>query len=449
MVLTPTLFRALKANQIGALEVEDIIALPSASMKAISTTALPSLNSLAFAEIDPTIISKLSPSQIGALTSQQISMLGDYQVFDMTGSQLKAISAHNAHAFTELAIASIGGMNGGKIIKDLNIAEFSASQINALSGDQAGYLTQTQLATLTSNNINGLTANQIQQMTPASFSGIGSTDKSVLPYLGVLAVGAISYEQISRFSTAQLEALTSFQVSKLDSSITDWLTNTKKYSVITSSDTVLGGIKTSSSANVQGGSGNDTIYAGSGNNTITSGAGDDIIYAGNGNNMIAGDTGNDSIRVGNGNNTIMGGAGIDVIYGGGRNLYSFNTNDSTVGSIDLIVDGKFDGGNADKMTFQGLTASPTILNLNYLYNPLNYDSINLLITTNNLNSWLTTASNGSAASNVSHIVTLTQFINEKIVIIDTNGSWTYDTGDFAVLLSGYNNNVTINSIFGF
>ena len=292
------------------------------------------------------------------------------------------------------------------------------------------YLTQAQLATLTSNNIGGLTDGHILFMTPAAFSGLGSTDKSVLPYLGSLAVGMISSDQISRFSTAQLEALTSFQVSKLDTSIIDWLTNTKNYSVITSSDAVLGGIKTSSSTNVQGGAGNDIIYASSGNNTITSGAG------------------NDTIHVENGNNTITGGTGADVIYGGGHNLYSFNTNDSTVGSIDLIINGKFNGGDADKITFQGLTASPTILNVNYSYNPLNYDSINLL-TTNNLNTWLTTASNGSAASNVSHIVTLTQFINEKIVIIDTNGSWTYDTGDFAVLLSGHNNNVTIDSIFGF
>jgi Ca2+-binding RTX toxin-like protein len=63
------------------------------------------------------------------------------------------------------------------------------------------------------------------------------------------------------------------------------------------------------------GSGNDTFFAGHGNDVILCGSGDDMGTGGLGNDSILGEGGDDCLRGFMGNDTISGGAGWDELYG--------------------------------------------------------------------------------------------------------------------------------------
>ena len=80
-------------------------------------------------------------------------------------------------------------------------------------------------------------------------------------------------------------------------------------------------------------SGNDTIYAGNGNDHIWAGAGDDTAYGEDGNDTISGEAGNDVLFGGAGNDTLNGGEGDDYLDGGLGNdtLWGGNGNDNLIG----------------------------------------------------------------------------------------------------------------------
>jgi Ca2+-binding RTX toxin-like protein len=84
-------------------------------------------------------------------------------------------------------------------------------------------------------------------------------------------------------------------------------TTETEYSGTASSDLVIGNDLGNF---IDGGDGNDVIFAG---------AGDDFLLGGEGNDIIYGGAGNDLIDVGNGNNIADGGAGSDNIFGGDGN----------------------------------------------------------------------------------------------------------------------------------
>ncbi|SBW01179.1 hypothetical protein KL86DPRO_11912 [uncultured delta proteobacterium] len=127
-------------------------------------------------------------------------------------------------------------------------------------------------------------------------------------------------------------------------------------------DVITGG--NAGSNEIHAGAGNDVIRAGnmgdeiwadSGNNTIYGGAGDDTIYGGSGDNVIYGGTGNDTIYGGTGNNTIYGndptgGTGNNTIYAGGSEgttstVYGGDGNDEIYAGLGNDV--LYGGGGSD------------------------------------------------------------------------------------------------------
>ncbi|MEM8721569.1 MAG: lasso RiPP family leader peptide-containing protein [Cyanobacteria bacterium P01_G01_bin.39] len=66
---------------------------------------------------------------------------------------------------------------------------------------------------------------------------------------------------------------------------------------------------------LEGGSGNDTIFAEGGDDTITGGSGDDELLAGSGDDIVSAGSGNDAIFAEGGDDTITGGSGNDTITG--------------------------------------------------------------------------------------------------------------------------------------
>jgi Ca2+-binding RTX toxin-like protein len=121
-------------------------------------------------------------------------------------------------------------------------------------------------------------------------------------------------------------------------------------------------------SSASGGSGNDVMHGGSGDETLIAkggsdyvfgDAGDDLLRGGNGNDVLQGGEGDDVLRSGNGQNLLEGGAGDDVIHGGqgagflaggagndtirvgrGNDVIAFNAGDG----IDTLIGGR-DGGN--------------------------------------------------------------------------------------------------------
>jgi Ca2+-binding RTX toxin-like protein len=73
------------------------------------------------------------------------------------------------------------------------------------------------------------------------------------------------------------------------------------------------------SVHANGGSGNDLMIGGGGNDHLSGGSGNDAIYGRGGNDDISGGSGNDWLSGGNGNDVIRGGSGNDVQFGGNGN----------------------------------------------------------------------------------------------------------------------------------
>ncbi len=84
-----------------------------------------------------------------------------------------------------------------------------------------------------------------------------------------------------------------------------------------------------------GGAGDDHLFGGSGNDVLNGLAGDDRLDGGSGNDTLIGGAGNDAITGGSGNDVITGGAGNDVMTGGsGNDLFAF----AAGFGIDVITD---------------------------------------------------------------------------------------------------------------
>ena len=77
---------------------------------------------------------------------------------------------------------------------------------------------------------------------------------------------------------------------------------------------VSGGIY--SSANIDGGDGNDTLVGDYGNDTLLGGAGDDVLTGHGGNDRLVGGAGNDILHGHAGNDWLVSDAGSDVLVGG-------------------------------------------------------------------------------------------------------------------------------------
>ena len=67
---------------------------------------------------------------------------------------------------------------------------------------------------------------------------------------------------------------------------------------------------------IEGGAGRDSIYAGEGNDEVSGEGGDDLLFGGAGNDKLDGEDGNDVISGGSGNDELEGGKGRDVLIGG-------------------------------------------------------------------------------------------------------------------------------------
>ena len=70
-----------------------------------------------------------------------------------------------------------------------------------------------------------------------------------------------------------------------------------------------------------GGGGNDRLNGGSGNDIIAGRGGNDCINGGSGNDRLSGGAGNDRIDGGRGNDVLLGGSGNDTLNGGRGNDY--------------------------------------------------------------------------------------------------------------------------------
>lgn len=85
---------------------------------------------------------------------------------------------------------------------------------------------------------------------------------------------------------------------------------------------------------LNGGWFNDVLYGESGDDVLIGGDGDDILYGGTGNDYLEGTTGNNTFNPGLGSNQVRGGTGNDTyIYSGGEDVYF----DAIWGGTDKIV----------------------------------------------------------------------------------------------------------------
>ena len=77
---------------------------------------------------------------------------------------------------------------------------------------------------------------------------------------------------------------------------------------------------------VLGGAGNDQLYGDDGDDTLQGGDGDDALQGGLGNDLLEGGAGNDSLDGGGGDDILVGGAGNDTLLGsyGGNDTYLFS-----------------------------------------------------------------------------------------------------------------------------
>jgi Ca2+-binding RTX toxin-like protein len=78
-------------------------------------------------------------------------------------------------------------------------------------------------------------------------------------------------------------------------------------------------MKAGVSLTILGGSGNDRLLGGAGDDILIGGTGNDEIRGGGGNDLIFGSCGNDKIYGGDGDDRLFGGWGNDKIYGGDGN----------------------------------------------------------------------------------------------------------------------------------
>jgi YVTN family beta-propeller protein len=119
-------------------------------------------------------------------------------------------------------------------------------------------------------------------------------------------------------------------------------------------------------------SGNNTVYAGEGQNTVITGAGDDLIFGGAGNDIIRAGNGKNTIYAGEGNNNISTGSGDDLLYAGagndviqagsGRNTIYAGEGNNTITStgVDLI----YIGSGINQLNLSAGSGEATIIGFN-------------------------------------------------------------------------------------
>lgn len=123
---------------------------------------------------------------------------------------------------------------------------------------------------------------------------------------------------------------------------------------------------------IDGGAGNDTIYAGDGNDVLIGGTGDDdlngeagndTIYGGDGKDKISGGSGNDRISGGAGDDTIDAGSGDDIIsVTAGKDEVDAGSGNDTI-SVSAGAQAKIDGGaGTDTLELDGSAADYEISN---------------------------------------------------------------------------------------
>lgn len=104
-------------------------------------------------------------------------------------------------------------------------------------------------------------------------------------------------------------------------------------------DSLFGG---SQNDEVSGGNGNDTIFGGTGNDVVNGDAGADDIFGGGGRDVINGGTGDDTLRASGGNDTITGGAGSDLFIfsqnHGADRIEDFDLDDDSLDLTETITD---------------------------------------------------------------------------------------------------------------
>ena len=121
-------------------------------------------------------------------------------------------------------------------------------------------------------------------------------------------------------------------------------------------DTVKLSASVTIDAHIEGGDGNDTVIAGSGNDFVDGGTGDDLLSGMKGNDVIFGGIGNDTLKGGAGNDFLNGGNGLDTLLGGAGN-------DSRDGTLDGSVDQL--RGQAQKALAVNPRFAPAANNLTY------------------------------------------------------------------------------------
>ena len=113
---------------------------------------------------------------------------------------------------------------------------------------------------------------------------------------------------------------------------------------------------------VDAGEGKDTVFGGAGADTVNAGSGDDLVYGDDGDDSLSGgmdrDTiyggaGRDTLDGGDGDDTLIGGAGADVLYGGtGRDTADYSASGQGV-TVNLLT-GQGSGGDAEGDTLFGV-----------------------------------------------------------------------------------------------
>jgi Ca2+-binding RTX toxin-like protein len=93
---------------------------------------------------------------------------------------------------------------------------------------------------------------------------------------------------------------------------------------------------------IQAGDGNNIVYAGDGQNLVITGAGNDLIHTGAGNDIIRAGSGDDIIYAGEGNNQIDAGTGLDLVYSGaGADVFTLNRGEGFVTIFGVQTNDRF------------------------------------------------------------------------------------------------------------
>ena len=127
----------------------------------------------------------------------------------------------------------------------------------------------------------------------------------------------------------------------------DWILGDSGTKTPFNVSSAIGGVDT-----IQGGAGNDTIYAMAGNDFVGGGSGDDDLFLGPGNDIANGDSGDDRVLGGTGNDILAGSAGKDEIHGDEGNDWLIGGNFTNTGTaLPESDDDTLFGGSGQDLVF--------------------------------------------------------------------------------------------------